>query len=250
MNLAELMLSGWKSIHGNLVPHLAWTAGAILLTGVAIHNCGEAKEARADLVRAREASALVDHGVKPSVGASGPDLRAALEEEKKTSAVLRASLADAERRIKAATGKAPKVIELVKFVTVAGPAGGTPPPGRDCLVSKGDTLEIRGVSAKFETKSKNHVIAGVASCRRLLPLPATTIYEGPFSLEATRSLERRDPATSTTPRRWGVGPVGTIDTSGKWAVGPQVGLHFSRLDFSLGITFPDQRTIGSATVRF
>ncbi len=247
MNLAELTL---KSIRGNVIPHLAWTAGTILLAGVAIHNCGEAREAKADLVHAREEAALVDHGVKPSILASEKEIRAALEGEKKKSAMLRASLADAERRIKAATGKAPKVIEVVKFVTVAGPAGGEPPPGRDCLVSKGDTLEIRGVAAKLETKGKNHVIAGVASCRRLLPLPATTIYEGPFSLEVTRSLERRDPGANTMARRWGVGPVGTIDTSGKWAVGPQVGLHFSRLDFSLGITFPDQRAIGAATVRF
>jgi hypothetical protein len=250
MNLADLMLTGWKSIRGNVVPHLMWTAGAIILVGVAIHNCGEAKLAKAELVREREGAALVDHGVKPAIPVSEKEIRAALEEEKKKSAVLRASLADAERRIKAATGKAPKVIEVVKFVTIPGPAGGEPPPGRDCLVSKGDTLEIRGVSAKYETKGKNHVIAGVASCRRLLPLPATTIYEGPFSLEATRSLERRDPATSTTPRRWGVGPVGSIDTSGKWAVGPQVGLHFSRLDFSLGITFPDQRAIGAVMVRW
>jgi hypothetical protein len=249
MNLADLMLSGWKSIRGNTVPYLAWTTGAALLAGVAVYNCGEARNVKAELVRAREATALVDHGVKPAIPASEKEIRAALEEEKKTSAVLRASLADAERRIKAATGKAPKVIEVVKFVTVPGPAGGEPPPERDCLVSKGDTLEIRGVSAKYETKGKNHVIAGVASCRRLLPLPATTIYEGPFSLEATRSLERRDPAASIT-RRWGVGPVGSIDTSGRWAVGPQVGLHFSRLDFSLGITFPDQRTIGGVTVRF
>jgi hypothetical protein len=247
MNLADLMLKG---IRGNVVPHLMWTAGAIILIGVTIHNCGEAKLAKAELVREREAAALVDHGVKPSIPASEKEIRADLEEEKKTSAVLRASLADAEGRIKAATGKAPKVIEVVKFLTIPGPAGGVPPPGRDCLVSKGDTLEIRGVSAKYETKGKNHVIAGVASCRRLLPLPATTIYEGPFSLEATRSLERRDPATSTTPRRWGVGPVGSIDTSGRWAVGPQVGLHFSRLDFSLGITFPDQRAIGGVTVKW
>ena len=249
MNLADLMLTGWKSIRGNVVPHLMWTAGAIILVGVAIHNCEGAKEAKAELVRAREGAALIDHGVKPTIPMSEKEIRAALEEEKKTSAVLRASLADAERRIKAATGKAPQVIEVVKFITIPGPAGGTPPPGRDCLVSKGDTLDIKGLSAKYETKGKNHVIAGVASCRRLLPLPATTIYEGPFSLTDTRSLEQRDPAASIV-RRWGVGPVGTIDTSGKWAVGPQVGLHFSRLDFSLGITFPDQRTIGAITVRF
>lgn len=250
MNLAELMLSGWKAIRGNIAPHLMWTAGALVLAGVAIHNCGEAKEAKADLARAREAIALVDHGVQPSIPSSDKEIRAALEEEKKTSAVLRASLADAEARVKAATGKAPKVIEVVKYVTVAGPAGGTPPPGRDCLVSEGDTLEIRGVSAKLETKGKNHVIAGTAACRRLLPLPATTIYEGPFSLEATRSLERRDTEAPPVVRHWGVGPVGTIDTSGKWAVGPQVGLHFNRVDFSLGMTFPDQRTIGSATVKW
>lgn len=250
MNLAEIMLSGWKSIRGNAIPYLAWTAGTILLAGVAIHNCEEVKAAKAELVREREAAPLVDHGVKPAIPVSEKEIRAALEEEKKTSTVLRAAVADAERRIKAATGKAPKVIEVVKFVTVAGPAGGEPPPGRDCLVSKGDTLEIRGVSAKFETKGKNHVIAGVAACRRLLPLPATTIYEGPFSLPDTRSLERRDLEAPANARRWGVGPVGSIDTSGKWAVGPQVGLHFSRLDFSLGITFPDQRAIGGVTVKW
>jgi hypothetical protein len=247
MNWADLMLRGGGAIRGSL-PYIAGIGCAAALSSATVHSCNRNRAAQAELTRLREQVALAEHGVQPSIPVSDKEIQAALNEEKKTSAVLRIALVDAERRIRAATGKAPKVIEVVKWITIPGHAGGTPPPGRpDCLVSKGDTLEIQGVSAKYETKGKNHVIVGTAACRRLLPLPATTLYEGPFALDATRSLERRDPAQDPM-RRWGFGAVGSLDTAGKWAVGPQVGYHFSRLNFSLGITFPDQRAIGAATV--
>jgi hypothetical protein len=180
--------------------------------------------------------ALAEQGVKPSILSTRSPIELEEEEDERRAS----SRAEGHGRTREEGHGKPPVVEVVKWIVICGCAR-----QRELPRCEGG-IPDRG-SVKLET-SKNHVIAGNRPPPSL-PLPATTLYEGPFSLETTRSLERRDPAQDS-PRRWGAGVVGSLDTAGKWALGPQVGYHFSRLDFSLGITFPDQRAIGAVTVRW
>ncbi len=239
----------WKALREKIQPDLIIGCVAGLLAVLLFHQCNERKVAESEIQRLNEAMSLEQRGAPPAKPTSEKELRADLEGEKKTSAVLRIALADAERRVKEATGKPPKVIEVVKWKTIPGPAGGTPPPGRDALISPGDELTIKGTSVKLETKAGNHVITGTAAVWRLNPLPETLIYEGAVELGSVKAQEVKD-GSVTVQRRWSFGGVGTIDTSGNWAVGPKVGYSLSRIDLSLGMTFPDQRTIGSVAVRW
>lgn len=248
MNLAEIMLRGVKAVAGKITHDLLVVALAIGAAGLAIHSCGKVKTTAQELRKAEEAIKLRDVQIS-AFEASNKRLEATLSEELKASAVLREVLKDAEKRIKAATGKAPEVIEVIRYVTIPGHAGGVAPPGREALVAVGDTLQIRGTSLKLETKAGNHVVTGVASCWRLSPLPETKLYEGPIDMGSVKAVEKEKPIVAAE-RRWGFGPVGTIDMRGNYSIGPQVGYRIWRVDLSLGVTFPDQRTIGSVLVRW
>lgn len=256
MNLAEIMLRGVKAVAGKVtidrimmvLVYSLVTALAIGTVGLMIHSCGKVKTTAQELQKAEEAIKLRDVQIS-AFEASNKRLETTLSEELKASAVLREVLKDAERRIKTATGKAPEVIEVIRYVTIPGHASGVAPPGREALVARGDTLQIRGTSLKLETKAGNHVVTGVASCWRLQPTPETMLYEGPIDMGSVKAVEKEKPSAVAATRRWGFGPVGTIDTSGNWAVGPQVSYRIWRVDLNLGMTFPDQRTIGSVLVR-
>lgn len=247
MNLADLMLRGVSSTFRTLIPYGSIIATCILAWG-AVRSCNRAIASRAEIISLKERGALAEKGLQAAQRDSKA-LKDRLSAELQASAVLRTALADTERRVKEATGKAPKVIEVVRWRTAPGQAGGEAPAGRTSLVERGDTLAIRGTSIKLETRAGNHLVTGTAQCLRLKPPPETVLYEGPFDLgEVTVMEPSPEPLPSSRP--WSAGVVGAIDTGGKWGVGPSVGYDFWRLRATLGMTFPDQRTVGSVLVRW
>jgi hypothetical protein len=224
---------------------------AILLA----RSCNRAGSLEGELRRERERGELADAGVPAIAVGEEKEIEKALEEEKKKSALLASTLLEAEAKIKAATGKPPKVVEVIKWRTAPGPAGGTPPAtppdsSVPCLVPVGATLQIDFSGARLETRAGNVIVAGVASCLRLTPPPQTKIYEGAIAPESVKGVKLEAPKGLAPSRRWIAGVVGSSDGA-KWGVGPSLGYAGNRFVFTLGGTFGgDSRVVGAAHVRW
>jgi hypothetical protein len=243
---------------------LVGVGAAVLFAALFARSCNRADSAESELRRVREAEALADAGLPPE----SPDtkaLRAALEEEKAKNETFRKALADATDQIREATGKPPKVVEVVRYVTRPGeatgiplpptptiiPSGtsGSPPSYSPCLVAPGNILRIDVSEATLETRAGNRIVTGSAACRRITPPPETVIYESRIETSLTKGEIPDEVATPAT-RPWIAGVVGS--TSGKsWGVGPNLGYGGKRVIATLGGTFgSDSRAIGSLMVRF
>jgi hypothetical protein len=234
----------------------AGIAAAVIFAILLARSCNRASSLEGEIRREREQSALVDAGV-PAIDTGGEkEIKRVLEEEKKKSALLAATLLEAEAKIKAATGKPPKIVEVIKWRTLPGPAGGalpsTPstPTTLPCLVPVGATLQIDFSGARLETIAGNVVMTGVAACVRLTPPPQTTIYEAPIDPESVKGVKLEAPKGLAPSRRWIAGVVGSSDGA-KWGVGPSLGYAGNRFVFTLGGTFGgDSRVVGAAHVRW
>jgi hypothetical protein len=239
----------------------AGIAAAVIFAILLARSCNRADSLEGEIRRERERGSLADAGV-PAIDIGGEkDIEKALEEEKKKSALLAATLLEAEAKIKAATGKPPKVVEVIRYSTKPGPAVGAPvsgpvaggsPTTLPCLVPVGSTLQIDFSGARLETRAGNVVVTGVAACVRITPLPEARIYEGaidPSSVKGMK-LEKSGEKGLAPSRRWIAGVVGSSDGA-KWGVGPSLGYAGNRFVFTLGGTFgEDSRVVGAAHVRW
>ena len=252
----------------------AGIGAAVLFAVLFARSCNRADSAEAELKRERDSANLRDAGMPPEVAENAKAVAEKVEELKRESAAFKAALEDAQAKLKAAGEKPPKVVEVVRYVTKPGSAGGTAPdaaprpqapgggmegggearepgPGASsCLVSPGDTMQIQVSEATLETRAGNRIITGSAACRRLLPKPETTIYEAPIAMNLTQATILEQPGAPQA-RPWIAGLVGSYGGSGKWGVGPSVGYGGSRMIFTLGGTFgSDSRAIASVHGRF
>ena len=241
-------------------------AAAVIFAILLARSCNRANSLESRLNREREQSALADAGVPALPTGDRKAVEKALEEEKKKSALLAATLLEAEAKIKAATGKPPKVVEVIRYSTKPGPTMGPPVPDPrgtgpvaggspttlPCLVPVGGTMRIDFSGVRLETRAGNVIVTGVASCVRLAPPPQTTIYEGaidPGSVKGVK-LEKSGEKGLASSRRWIAGVVGSSDGA-KWGVGPSLGYAGNRFVFTLGGTFGgDSRVVGAAHVRW
>lgn len=241
-------------------------AAAVIFAILLARSCNRADSLAGEIRRERERSALADAGV-PAIAVGGEkEIKRALEEEKKRSEAFAKELEAAKEKIKAATGKPPKVVEVIRYSTKPGPTmdppvpdprGGGPvadgsPTTLPCLVPTGSTLRVDFSGARLETIAGNVVVTGVAACVRLTPPPEAKIYEGaidPGSV-AGMKLEESGEGKLASPRRWIAGVVGSSDGA-KWGVGPSLGYAGNRFVFTLGGTFGgDSRVVGAAHVRW
>jgi len=239
----------------------AGIAAAVIFAILLARSCNRADSLEGEIRRERERGSLADAGVPALPAGDRKAVEKALEEEKKKSALLAATLLEAEAKIKAATGKPPKIVEVIRYSTKPGPAVGAPvsgpvaggsPTTLPCLVPVGGTMRIDFSGARLETRAGNVVVTGVAACVRITPPPEARIYEGaidPSSI-AGMKLEKSGEGKLASSRRWIAGVVGSSDGA-KWSVGPSLGYAGNRFVFTLGGTFGgDSRVVGAAHVRW
>jgi hypothetical protein len=238
----------------------AGIAAAVIFAILLVHSCNRASSAEAELKREREAGKLVNAGVPPEQETAAKGLKLRVDELVRSNAAFKGALDEASKKLRDATGKAPAIVEVVKWRTKPGGATGTVlppvnppspgcPPTAPCLVRPGTPLAIEGAEGKLETKAGNRVVIGSASCLRLEPPPALSIYSGPIELKLTEGLvvKREEPAKS---RPWIAGVVAS--TNGKeWGVGPSIGYAGSRFLLTLGGTFGGSSNgVASVMARF
>ena len=239
----------------------AGIAAAVIFAILLARSCNRADSLEGELQRERERESLADACV-PAIAVGGEkEIKQALEEEKKKSALLAATLLEAEAKIKAATGKPPKIVEVIRYSTKPGPAVGAPvsgpvaggsPTTLPCLVPVDATMRIDFSGARLETRAGNVVVTGVAACVRVTPPPEVRIYEGAIDPSAVKGLRLAESGEKglAPSRRWIAGIVGSSDGA-KWGVGPSLGYAGNRFVFTLGGTFGgDSRVVGAAHVRW
>ena len=239
----------------------AGIAAAVIFAILLARSCNRANSLEGEIRRERERGSLVDAGV-PAIDTGGEkEIKRALEEEKKKSALLAATLLEAEAKIKAATGKPPKIVEVIRYSAKPGPAVGAPVPGPvaggspttlPCLVPVDATMRIDFSGARLETIAGNVVVTGVAACVRVAPPPEARIYEGAIDSSTVKGLRLAESGEKglAPSRRWIAGVVGSSDGA-KWSAGPSLGYAGNRFVFTLGGTFGgDSRVVGAAHVRW
>jgi hypothetical protein len=235
-------------------------AAAVLFAALFARSCNRAASAEAELKREREAGKLSDAGVPPEQEVDAKALHQRIEELTSENAVFKSVLDSALVKLRDATGKTPKVVEVVKWRTKPGGAQGAalspvapPAPGcpseAPCLVRAGTPLAIEGIEGRLETKAGNRVVVGSASCIRLEPPPPISIFEGAFDLKLTEGVVVAPPHPPSS-RPWIAGVVASTNGKG-WGVGPTAGYAGSRVVLTLGGTFgSESHAIASAMWRF
>lgn len=181
--------------------------------------------AEADLAKATERAEKLQ-GKLVEMEVSKKALQGLFDEAKKRIPELQTQLDDLTARVGSV-----KVKEVVRVVTIPGPAGGegrtcplppsegSPPtaPGQDCLVVRGDTLRVEVDEVTVETGVGNKVVLGAASCWRVAPPPETMLYRGAFQVPLSQVSELEGPR----PVRWGAALLG-VATTDKVGIGPAV----------------------------
>lgn len=220
--------------------------------------CNRADSAEAQLKKAQEAARLADAGMPAEQSGTEKDLKAALDQATKESAAFKQSL-DAALGELNSLKLHPKIVEVVRWRTEQGAAGGKPlPPGippvqgctpeTPCLVRPGTRLFIEGNEAKIETRAGNRVAAGSATLFRLDPDPVQ-LFSQPINMKLTQGevLSSPPPAAS---RPWIAGITGSVDSSKKLGIGPLLGFSGERVGISASITFPNTTGSVSTFARF
>ena len=242
----------WRDLAGPI-----GIGAAVLFAILFVRSCNRADSAESELRRERDAAKLTDAGMPPEVPVDAKALKTELEAAEREGAAFKAALDDVRAKLKAAGEKPPKIVEVVRYVTKPGAAGGVTEGGggareqpcSSCLVSPGDTMQIQVSEATLETKSGNRIVTGSAACRRLDPKPETTIYEAPIAMNLTRgaTLEVKGVASR---RPWIAGVIGATNGS-SWGIGPSVGYAGSHAILTLGGTFGgESQAIASIHGRF
>ena len=204
-----------------------WLFPAVILVLilVVVFAFNKGHRAEVDLAKEREHREKLE-GKLVEEEVSKKELQGRLDDMKKRVPELQAQLDDLTARVGSV-----KVKEVVRVVTVPGPAGGnaracpvlppaqdggvpTPPAG-DCLVLRGDTLRVEIDEATVETGAGNKVIVGAASCWRETPPPETMLYRGAFQVPLSKVAELEAPR----PVRWGAAVL-FVATADKVGVGP------------------------------
>ena len=223
-------------------PWMIFAAIALVAAGVGVwmvSRFNTASRATAEIERRDEAAKLADAGV--SVVERTEDLGPALQAVEEYAS----GLEDEIVRLKKLTGAKP--VQVVRANTGRLKAGGTPRPvlpadapagagptpvashntgvgtGDMCLLSPGDTGEIRLGEATLTTSKGNTIFAGVAETWRLTPPPATKLFSGPLSFAATEKAP--EPQAS---EGWAFGPGGGFTSRG-WIAGASVATPQARL---------------------
>lgn len=222
-------------------------AVVLVLAAVLAYSWNRASRAEADLGKERERREKLE-GKFVEEEVTQREVKARFEELKKRVPELEAQIDDLTSRVGKTTVK-----EVVRIVTVPGPAGGTPrdcpvtphpdsgsnlPPAGKCLLVEGDSMRVEVDEATVETKAGNKVLLGAASCWRLTPPPETKLYQGNFESPLSQAAvvaEASKPGWgfallfAATTDKVGVGPVvllppfrvfgGEVDASAGFAAG-------------------------------
>ncbi len=235
-------------------------AAGVIFAILLARSCNRADSLEVQLNREKEKEKLADAGVS-AIGTVGQkEIDRAVEEEKKRNALLAAALEEAKGEIKAATGKPPKIVEVIRYRTkpsgvTGAPAGedpSSPSPAVPCLVPAGATMAIDVTGLRLETSAGNVVVVGTAACLRVTPPPETKVYEGEIDGSTIRGakLAGKEEKKDIAPRRWIAGIVGSTDGA-QWGVGPSLGYAGDRLVWTLGGTFGgDSRAVGAVHIRW
>jgi len=163
---------------------------------------------QSDAARAIEASRLASEGQIVELERTAKQLETERDAMGVGNEALRLSLAAAH---KAAPGS--KEVRVVRASTGPMVAGGVPrecpahtpdtgcvcPEVPVCLVSPGDSLEVRVAEVDLQTKSGNRIIVGTGECLRLLPAPETSLARGPFEASLTTVHELAPPVDDRWP---------------------------------------------------
>ena len=202
-------------------PWLVPAVVLVLIVGLGL-ALNKGHRAEVDLAKEKERREKLE-GKLVEEEVSKKDLQVRFDEMKKRVPELQAQLDDLTARVGSV-----KVKEVVRVVTVPGPAGGearacpvspqqgtSAPPAGDCLVVRGDTLRVEVDEATVETGAGNKVILGAASCWRVSPPPETMLYRGAFQVPLSQVAELEGPR----PVRWG-GALLFVATEDKVGIGP------------------------------
>jgi hypothetical protein len=202
-----------------------WLVPAVILVLVVVLavSLNKGHRAEVDLAKEKERSEKLQ-GKLVEAEVSQRQLQGTFDEVKKRVPELQAQVDDLTARVGTV-----KVKEVVRVVTVPGPAGGegrnctvpptgSPPtsPAGECLVLRGDNLRVEVDEVTVETKVGNKVLVGAASCWRETP-PETMLYRGPFQVPMSQASEVAPPP----PPRWGAALL-FVATQDKVGVGPSV----------------------------
>lgn len=246
-----------------VMPYLG-TVAAIIFAVLLARSCNRADSAEAALRKAHEAEKLADAGLPPEAEGGKKDLEARISQLAKENATFRASLQEAQEKLK---GMKPKVVEVIKWRTQPGAATGpvlppiTPPspgcpPEAPCLVRPGTPLAIEGIQAKLETRGGNRVLVASGSCLRLEPPPEVAIYTGAIEFKKTEGISETVPPPATGAHPWIAGVVvsaadgGSGQSTPRLGVGPTLGYMGNRLGVTVSITFPNTVGAAQAVARF
>lgn len=161
-----------------------------------------------------EARALAAEGLAVVHSSTAADLAHQLEVVSQGNASLAAEVERLRR-----TARRTRVVRVTRASTGSVAATGSPrlepaPQPRACLLSLGDTGEVRVVEAVLETGAGNRVLVGTAEAWRLTPAPATALISGQFRAELTESLEEPVP-----PAGWPTWALGVAAAAGGLLVG-------------------------------
>lgn len=180
---------------------------ALLVVGLLVSAWNGRRVAVHEAERLAEAADLRAQGLTVEVQATRAHLARVVAFLAEKDAALAAALADARR-------KAPTARPVAALDASTGPVV-APGTSRRCLLSEGDTGEVRTRQVTLRTDKGNAIVVGTAEAWRLSP--DTLLLSGPFAASLTNAAELAPPS----PLGWAGGVSASCSRAG-CSVGPAI----------------------------